>query len=119
MSMTEDNIARAEMAWRGRLHRGLRAGHVHSGLPRNLGDLTISSHNPGCGRVSKPDPDSVPLAGSRQGTRGNRRAKETKRRGTDVQESERAIVPTKAGNRDAGTRWREGLAVLRNCCEER
>lgn len=48
-----------------------------------------------------------------------RRAKETKRGGTGVEKSERAVVPLRAGNQTAGTRRREGLAVARNCCEDR
>ena len=48
-----------------------------------------------------------------------RQAKETKRGGTSAEESERAMVPTKAGNRTAGTRQREGLAVAWNRCEDR
>jgi len=48
-----------------------------------------------------------------------RGAKATKRSGMAVEESERVTVPLKAGNRTAGTRWRERLAVTRTCCEER
>jgi len=47
------------------------------------------------------------------------RAKATKRGGTGVEKSERAVVLTRAGNRTAGTRRREGLAVAWNCCEDR
>jgi len=43
----------------------------------------------------------------------------TKLRGMDDEESERAIVPSSVGNLVAGTHGREGLVEEKNCCEER
>ena len=48
-----------------------------------------------------------------------RKAKETKPRGMDNEESERAIVLSSVGNLVAGTHGREGLVEEKNCCEER
>lgn len=46
-------------------------------------------------------------------------AKETKRRGMDGKESDRATVPTSMGNRTVGTHGRERLDGTRSRCEER
>lgn len=46
--------------------------------------------------------------------------KKIKRGETDGRESEHLVVPVKPGNLvDAGTRWREGVAILWNCMEDR
>ena len=78
------------------------------GFSRNLGGPSIFSADPG-GRYRVTN--SRPMAGASGGrgseTRmrpGYRRAKATKRGGTDGGESEHLILPTKRGNRPEGPR---------------
>ena len=106
----------------GRSRRGLRTGRRHIRIPQELG-------TPGRFHLFKywlrgelPDPKtpgpksaSGLVGATNTGARGgNRRAKETKRGGKDVRESEHLIVPLKPGNAIQRTRWREGGAESRN-----
>ena len=104
----------AAMAWRPRSRRGLRAGHVHIGVPREPGrPLRLLGNSRREHRVT----NSRLLAGAPggQGSEtwvqpGYRQAKETKRGGTGDGESERFIVTDEAGEPTRGTPWREGGA---------
>jgi hypothetical protein len=90
--------------------RGMRAW----GFPRNLGDLLVSASPDREGRPMKqPRPGARALAnlGSEARVQARyRRAKGTKRNGTDEQESEYLVVPWNRGNAPGRTPGREGDA---------
>ena len=83
------------------------------GLLRNLGDLIVSVRRSREGHpVEQPRPGSGALAvpGSEGRARARyRQAKETKCGGTDGQETEHAVVPTKRGNSPRGPRGGKGV----------
>lgn len=118
----EGSIVGTQLAWCRRPRRGLRAEHVSMWIPQEPGrPRCLLGIEPSAGTALKhpagkacPPPLHCNWAPPRY-----RRAKETKQGGTDNEESERAVVPTKAGNRSAGTRWRKGLAMTWTRCEDR
>ena len=118
----EGNIGSTAMAWCRQPRRSLRAGHARVWIPQEPGRprrLRGMSRQAGAAIQIPAGEAHPPTPRSKWVHPRYRRPKETKGRGTGIEESERAIVPMKAGNRVAGTRRREGLAVSRNCCEER
>jgi hypothetical protein len=101
---------------------GSESGARGHGIPRNLGDLDVSWTRADCGRGKRqPGGGGAPSDPTQQvgALRGTAERRFPKRGGTGVEKSERAVVPMKSGNHTAGTRWRDGLAVARNCCEDR
>ncbi len=97
-----------------RSRRGRRAGHVHRGLPRNLGGPDVSmtpdrlgkpENNPGSRRMGARPPWERKTGGD-----GTAVAKETKLGRRNVRESERLVLPRKQGNAPERTLWREGGA---------
>lgn len=83
------------------------------GLPRNLGDLIVSSP---FNRLGKPETTPSPRRRARRRGRQEQRAQEgyrcakaTKRGGMGDQESEQLVVPRKRGNSPEGPREGKGL----------
>ncbi len=110
-----------------RSHRGLRAGHVHMGVPQELG-RPDRFHGRSSGQSGRPVHGPRAQGGLRalsslganeQGAARGLQGRRQQALGTNGRESERLVVPVKRGNRPDGTPWREGGAESRNRWRER
>jgi hypothetical protein len=123
LKRAEGNIASIAMArcWWSR--RGLRAGHVHERTPQEPGRYSTSPRQTAVVAGRQIDPRRERRALRPREASGRNRGIPERRKRSDgrrsVETSERVVVPMSAGNRVAGTRRRDGLAVRRICCEER